>query len=66
MCVCLSESYFPSTSRDSYFSNDTKLTMLLFACCWYQAGSVDVLHCYYAHGEDNVNFQRRCYWMLDP
>ncbi|BBN16056.1 calmodulin-binding transcription activator [Marchantia polymorpha subsp. ruderalis] len=31
-----------------------------------KAGSVDVLHCYYAHGEDNVNFQRRCYWMLDP
>ncbi|KAL2614166.1 hypothetical protein R1flu_025858 [Riccia fluitans] len=30
-----------------------------------KAGSVDVLHCYYAHGEDNVNFQRRCYWMLD-
>ncbi|KAI3946804.1 hypothetical protein MKW98_003367 [Papaver atlanticum] len=30
-----------------------------------KAGSVDVLHCYYAHGEDNENFQRRCYWMLD-
>ncbi|XP_015574726.1 calmodulin-binding transcription activator 3 isoform X2 [Ricinus communis] len=30
-----------------------------------KAGSVDVLHCYYAHGEDNNNFQRRCYWMLD-
>ncbi|KAJ8766346.1 hypothetical protein K2173_022405 [Erythroxylum novogranatense] len=29
-----------------------------------KAGSVDVLHCYYAHGEDNNNFQRRCYWML--
>ncbi|XP_048440285.1 calmodulin-binding transcription activator 2 isoform X3 [Pyrus x bretschneideri] len=30
-----------------------------------KAGSVDVLHCYYAHGEDNANFQRRSYWMLD-
>ncbi|XP_020583062.1 calmodulin-binding transcription activator 1-like isoform X2 [Phalaenopsis equestris] len=30
-----------------------------------KAGSVDVLHCYYAHGEDNENFQRRCYWLLD-
>lgn len=30
-----------------------------------KAGSVDVLHCYYAHGEDNENFQRRSYWMLE-
>uniref|UniRef100_A0A2P2KCL2 Calmodulin-binding transcription activator 3 isoform X2 n=2 Tax=Rhizophora mucronata TaxID=61149 RepID=A0A2P2KCL2_RHIMU len=30
-----------------------------------KAGSKDVLHCYYAHGEDNHNFQRRCYWLLD-
>ncbi|KDP27989.1 hypothetical protein JCGZ_19069 [Jatropha curcas] len=30
-----------------------------------KAGSVDVLHCYYAHGEENDSFQRRCYWMLD-
>ncbi|XP_022955591.1 calmodulin-binding transcription activator 3-like isoform X3 [Cucurbita moschata] len=30
-----------------------------------KSGSVDVLHCYYAHGEDNDNFQRRSYWMLD-
>ncbi|KAJ4902762.1 Calmodulin-binding transcription activator 3 [Raphanus sativus] len=29
-----------------------------------KAGSVDVLHCYYAHGQDNENFQRRSYWML--
>ncbi|KAF3320821.1 calmodulin-binding transcription activator 2-like protein [Carex littledalei] len=28
-------------------------------------GSVDVLHCYYAHGEDAETFQRRTYWMLD-
>ncbi|XWS08437.1 hypothetical protein CRYUN_Cryun40dG0002500 [Craigia yunnanensis] len=28
-------------------------------------GSVDVLHCYYAHGQFDENFQRRCYWMLD-
>lgn len=26
---------------------------------------MDVLHCYYAHGQFNENFQRRCYWMLD-
>ncbi|KAK1404188.1 Calmodulin-binding transcription activator 3 [Heracleum sosnowskyi] len=30
-----------------------------------KAGSVDVLHCYYAHGEDNENFQRRSYWLLE-
>ncbi|CAL9114262.1 unnamed protein product [Musa textilis] len=30
-----------------------------------KAGSVEVLHCYYAHGEENVNFQRRSYWMLE-
>ncbi|KAG0501624.1 hypothetical protein HPP92_001696 [Vanilla planifolia] len=30
-----------------------------------KSGSVDVLHCYYAHGEDNENFQRRSYWLLD-
>ncbi|KAL0653567.1 hypothetical protein Bca4012_096258 [Brassica carinata] len=29
-----------------------------------KAGSVDVLQCYYAHGHDNENFQRRSYWML--
>uniref|UniRef100_A0A1J3HVR5 Calmodulin-binding transcription activator 1 n=3 Tax=Noccaea caerulescens TaxID=107243 RepID=A0A1J3HVR5_NOCCA len=30
-----------------------------------KVGSIDVLHCYYAHGEGNENFQRRCYWMLE-
>ncbi|KAL3728749.1 hypothetical protein ACJRO7_033344 [Eucalyptus globulus] len=30
-----------------------------------KAGSIDVLHCYYAHGEHNENFQRRTYWMLE-
>ncbi|KAL6558828.1 hypothetical protein OROMI_019178 [Orobanche minor] len=30
-----------------------------------KAGSIDVLHCYYAHGEEDENFQRRSYWMLD-
>ena len=30
-----------------------------------QAGSIDVLHCYYAHGEENESFQRRSYWMLE-
>lgn len=30
-----------------------------------KADSVDVLHCYYAHGEVNENFQRRTYWMLE-
>ncbi|XP_020108289.1 calmodulin-binding transcription activator 1-like isoform X3 [Ananas comosus] len=30
-----------------------------------KCGSVDVLHCYYAHGEENENFQRRSYWLLD-
>nr|CAB3500622.1 unnamed protein product [Digitaria exilis] len=30
-----------------------------------KAGSIDVLHCYYAHGEQNENFQRRTYWLLE-
>ncbi|CAO2815518.1 unnamed protein product [Amaranthus hypochondriacus] len=30
-----------------------------------KVGSVDVLHCYYAHGEDNEFFQRRSYWLLE-
>ncbi|GMP32695.1 hypothetical protein CsSME_00006335 [Camellia sinensis var. sinensis] len=30
-----------------------------------KAGSVDVLHCYYAHGEENESFQRRSYWLLE-
>ncbi|GKV13004.1 hypothetical protein SLEP1_g24083 [Rubroshorea leprosula] len=29
-----------------------------------KAGSIDVLHCYYALGEENKKFQRRCYSML--
>lgn len=29
-----------------------------------KTGSVDVLHCYYAHGDDD-NFQRRSYWLLE-
>ncbi|XP_068666071.1 calmodulin-binding transcription activator 4-like isoform X1 [Aristolochia californica] len=31
-----------------------------------KVGNVDTLNCYYAHGEQNPNFQRRSYWMLDP
>ncbi|CAN1137241.1 Calmodulin-binding transcription activator 4 [Linum perenne] len=31
-----------------------------------KVGNVETLNCYYAHGEDNPNFQRRSYWMLDP
>ncbi|XP_047149182.1 calmodulin-binding transcription activator 1 [Vigna umbellata] len=30
-----------------------------------KAGSVDVLHCYYAHGEEDESFQRRTYWLLE-
>ncbi|CAI7849187.1 unnamed protein product, partial [Closterium sp. NIES-54] len=30
-----------------------------------KAGSVDILHCYYAHAESDDRFQRRCYWLLD-
>ncbi|KAL6011615.1 hypothetical protein ACLOJK_002063 [Asimina triloba] len=26
---------------------------------------VEALNCYYAHGEPNSSFQRRCYWLLD-
>ncbi|XP_058103122.1 calmodulin-binding transcription activator 4 [Magnolia sinica] len=31
-----------------------------------KVGNADALNCYYAHGEQNPNFQRRSYWMLDP
>ncbi|ONK67649.1 uncharacterized protein A4U43_C05F2270 [Asparagus officinalis] len=30
-----------------------------------KVGDETVLHCYYAHGEDNKDFQRRTYWLLD-
>nr|TKR84534.1 calmodulin-binding family protein [Populus alba] len=30
-----------------------------------KVGNVEALNCYYAHGEQNQNFQRRSYWMLD-
>uniref|UniRef100_A0A0E0IR94 Protein kinase domain-containing protein n=1 Tax=Oryza nivara TaxID=4536 RepID=A0A0E0IR94_ORYNI len=30
-----------------------------------KSGSIDVLECYYAHGEENENFQRRMYRMLE-
>ncbi|KAL3617274.1 hypothetical protein CASFOL_038819 [Castilleja foliolosa] len=30
-----------------------------------KVGSVDMLHCYYAHGEDDEYFQRRSYWLLE-
>ncbi|KAJ7945568.1 Calmodulin-binding transcription activator 4 [Quillaja saponaria] len=31
-----------------------------------KVGNVEALNCYYAHGEQDPNFQRRSYWMLDP
>ncbi|KAL3613159.1 hypothetical protein CASFOL_042994 [Castilleja foliolosa] len=31
-----------------------------------KVGNVEAINCYYAHGEENPNFQRRSYWMLDP
>ncbi|KAK9090094.1 hypothetical protein Sjap_023271 [Stephania japonica] len=30
-----------------------------------KVGNSEALNCYYAHGEENPNFQRRSYWMLD-
>ncbi|XP_076953412.1 uncharacterized protein LOC143627499 [Bidens hawaiensis] len=30
-----------------------------------KVGNAEALNCYYAHGEQNPSFQRRCYWMLD-
>ncbi|PIA33804.1 hypothetical protein AQUCO_04000102v1 [Aquilegia coerulea] len=30
-----------------------------------KVGNVEALNCYYAHGEQNSNFQRRSFWMLD-
>ncbi|THU68886.1 hypothetical protein C4D60_Mb08t08580 [Musa balbisiana] len=31
-----------------------------------KVGNSEALNCYYAHGEQNYNFQRRSYWILDP
>ncbi|OVA17477.1 CG-1 DNA-binding domain [Macleaya cordata] len=31
-----------------------------------KVGKVEALNCYYAQGEQNPNFRRRIYWMLDP
>lgn len=39
--------------------------LILASSYIFQVGSVDMLHCYYAHGEENENFQRRSYWMLE-
>ncbi|KAJ0039513.1 hypothetical protein Pint_26562 [Pistacia integerrima] len=30
-----------------------------------KVGNVEMLQCIYVHGQDNGNFQRRIYWMLD-
>lgn len=30
-----------------------------------QVGSEERIHVYYAHGQDNPTFVRRCYWLLD-
>ncbi|KNA07050.1 hypothetical protein SOVF_175580 isoform A [Spinacia oleracea] len=30
-----------------------------------KVGNSEALNCYYAHGEETPNFQRRSYWMLD-
>ncbi|GAB4843031.1 hypothetical protein Ancab_013008 [Ancistrocladus abbreviatus] len=30
-----------------------------------KVGSEERIHVYYAHGQDNPNFVRRCYWLLD-
>ena len=30
-----------------------------------KVGKTEFLNCYYAHGEDDDRFQRRCYWLLD-
>ncbi|KAK4486062.1 hypothetical protein RD792_008727 [Penstemon davidsonii] len=31
-----------------------------------KVGDIEALNCYYAHGEENRNFQRRSFWILDP
>ena len=30
-----------------------------------QVGDEERIHVYYAHGQDNPTFVRRCYWLLD-
>lgn len=32
---------------------------------FFQVGTEERIHVYYAHGEDNPKFVRRCYWLLD-
>lgn len=31
-----------------------------------KVGNLDAINCYYAQGEQNSYFRRRCYWLLDP
>ena len=38
------------------------VVMLLFNL---QVGNEERIHVYYAHGDDNPTFVRRCYWLLD-
>lgn len=30
-----------------------------------QVGNEERIHVYYAHGDENPTFVRRCYWLLD-
>lgn len=34
-------------------------------CFIEQVGTRDRIHVYYAHGQDNPNFVRRIYWLLE-
>ncbi|KAK4478328.1 hypothetical protein RD792_017618 [Penstemon davidsonii] len=37
----------------------------IFVLFVLQVGNEERIHVYYAHGEDNPTFVRRCYWLLD-
>ncbi|KAK8278427.1 hypothetical protein V6Z12_D09G042800 [Gossypium hirsutum] len=41
----------------------SELRFMDFIHC--KVGDKDRIHVYYAHGEDNSTFVRRCYWLLD-
>lgn len=43
--------------------NNELFSLSLFSTL--QVGNEERIHVYYAHGQDNPTFVRRCYWLLD-
>ena len=38
---------------------------IIGACLILKIGNEEKVHVYYARGEEDPNFFRRCYWLLD-